>query len=262
MYTSSNDSEIYIGQKAGKDLYNILAKAKKSIKVLSPYLTASLVSELVRLQKEGVDVMLITSDNIEDYKPNQKKESILYEVVTQVRKTNKAQKAKRAMLQTTVMVLQVLAGLSLVSAIVAFIFYKGEISTQYYITGVTGAVISFLASQIVRGKVKGIRIYHYSYDTVFPIKVYYSPYNKEIDHSNKFFIHSKVYIIDEQIAFLGSLNFTRSGLTNNYETSIKVRDRKAIHEISKEYNRLFYNDELQGVDFNLVGKKIYKERKN
>lgn len=261
MYTSSNDSEIYIGQKAGKDLYNTLAKAKKSIKVISPYLTASLVSELVRLQKEGVDVMLITSDSIEDYKPNQKKESILYEVVTQVRKTNKAQKAKKTMMQTTVMILQILAALFVIGTIVAFLFYKAS-SAQYYIIGGAGSVISFLGSQLIKSNIKGMRIYRYNYDTVFPIKVYYSPYNKEIEHSNKFFIHSKVYIIDGKVAFLGSLNFTRSGLTNNYETSIKVRDRKAVHEISKEYDRLFYTDELQGVDFNLVGKKIYKERKN
>lgn len=260
MYTSSNDSEIYIGRNAGKDLYAALAKAKSSIKVLSPYLTASLVSELVRLQKEGIDVMLITSDNIEDYKPNQKKESILYEVVTQVRKTNKTQKAKRMMYQTTTMLLYILTGLLVLSAIAAFLFYEGKETLAYSMLG--SSLLSGSLSQVIKSKIKGIRIYRYNYQTVFPIKVYYSPYNRDVEHKNKFFIHSKVYIIDEKVAYLGSLNFTRSGLTSNYETSIKVRDKKAVYEIEKEYEKLFHTDELQGVDFDLVGRKIYKERVN
>ncbi|MCP4521810.1 MAG: NgoFVII family restriction endonuclease [Cytophagales bacterium] len=260
MYTSSSDSEIYIGQKAGKDLYNALSKAKKSIKIISPYLTASLVSELVRLQKEGIDIQLITSDNIEDYYPNQKKESILYEVVTQVRKTSKAKKAQRKMLNTLSMVFTVVSAVIAVAMLISIFYYNKDNNAQYYTLGI--AFLGFVAAQVARSKSNDIRVFYYSYKTIFPIKVYYSPYNRDVDHSNKFFIHSKVYVIDENIAFLGSLNFTSKGLKSNYETCIKVRDRKAVYEISKEFDNLFEDKTLAQVDFNMVGKHIYKEAKN
>ena len=37
---------------------------------------------------------------------------------------------------------------------------------------------------------------------------------------------------------------------------------KTLPEDHRQVLRLFYTEELQGVDFNLVGRKIYKERKN
>ena len=51
-------------------------------------------------------------------------------------------------------------------------------------------------------------------------------------------VHVKAYIIDNT-AYLGSVNFTESGLFYNYESLIAFKDRRTVSEIEKEIRRLF-----------------------
>ncbi|MDO8459875.1 MAG: phospholipase D family protein [Nanoarchaeota archaeon] len=78
---------------------------------------------------------------------------------------------------------------------------------------------------------------------MFRIKVFDSksgkrPYSTEL-------IHSKIYVIDEEVAFVGSANFTYSGFKTHYETMIKIKDKKAVHDISKEIEDLYNSKELR-----------------
>ena len=68
MNTSINvtNCEIYIGQDAGKKVFNDIKNAKKTLKIVSPYLSSSYVNELVSLHNKNVDVQLITTDKIKD----------------------------------------------------------------------------------------------------------------------------------------------------------------------------------------------------
>ena len=38
------------------------------------------------------------------------------------------------------------------------------------------------------------------------------------------FIHNKIYVIDNQIAYLGSMNLTSNGMSSNVETRIRISD--------------------------------------
>jgi len=58
--------QIYIGRRAGTELINDIHNAKEEIKIVSPYLSPSYTKELVRLQKKGVDITLITFDKIKE----------------------------------------------------------------------------------------------------------------------------------------------------------------------------------------------------
>jgi phosphatidylserine/phosphatidylglycerophosphate/cardiolipin synthase-like enzyme len=73
------------------------------------------------------------------------------------------------------------------------------------------------------------------------------------------FIHGKIYLIDDQIAYLGSLNFTESGTKYNYETRIRTTDPNAIKEIKEEFHQLMNYSDLPEWDIQYWGKLLYQE---
>ena len=83
-----------------------------------------------------------------------------------------------------------------------------------------------------------------------------SPETNELSDT---FIHSKIYLIDDQIVYLGSLNFTASGTKHNYETRIRTTDSNAIKEIKDELYQLLNHSNLPERDIQYWGKQLYKE---
>lgn len=81
----------------------------------------------------------------------------------------------------------------------------------------------------------------------------------ETNQQSDTFIHGKIYLIDDAIAYLGSLNFTNSGTKNNYETRIKTTDRQAIEKIKEEIDDLFNHSNLPEKDIQVWGKQLYEE---
>ena len=67
MFYNGVNCDIYIGKGVGKKLLNDTPNAHKSIKIVSPYLSPSLITELIKFQNRNLDVELITTDNIEDF---------------------------------------------------------------------------------------------------------------------------------------------------------------------------------------------------
>ena len=64
MKTVSNKDIIYIGRQAGDEIIKEIRKAKKSVKIVSPYLSEFYIRELIDLSNQKKDITLITSDNI------------------------------------------------------------------------------------------------------------------------------------------------------------------------------------------------------
>ena len=71
--------------------------------------------------------------------------------------------------------------------------------------------------------------------------------------------NSKIYIIDNKIAYLGSLNFTHYGTKSNHETSIRITDRNALLYINSEFESLLVNDYYQERDLIEWGRSLYDE---
>lgn len=65
-YNGAN-CDIYIGKGAGKKLLDDISNANRSIKIISPYLSPFLIKELIHLYTKGIDIFLVTTDNIEDF---------------------------------------------------------------------------------------------------------------------------------------------------------------------------------------------------
>ncbi|NMH89887.1 phospholipase D-like domain-containing protein [Flavivirga algicola] len=62
-----------------------------------------------------------------------------------------------------------------------------------------------------------------------------------------------------RIAYLGSLNFTRNGTQNNYETRIRTTDGEAVKKIEEEFNTLFYDNNYPERSIQLWGQRLYHE---
>ncbi|UFH31401.1 phospholipase D-like domain-containing protein [Chryseobacterium sp. C-71] len=119
----------------------------------------------------------------------------------------------------------------------------------------------FLIRNSIIEKIKGKRIYYYTYRQLFPFKVFVSKYEDKYS-SNKIYVHSKIYIIDNEIAYLGSLNFTGSGVRANHETRIRTTDSQAVKTIRDEVEDLFSTINFTAKDIQSWGSQLYNEPMN
>ena len=236
MITSSNNDKIYIGRNAGKELLELIKSAKKSVKIVSPYLSSSYVKELIELSKRGREVMLITCDKIVD-------ERSRYSDV----KTSDLVKEKKILLPENektrkrgVFIGLMVFLLSLILFPVGFLMDMNEIMLSV-------SVIIFVISVIILGYYYlFVENYRIEYEPIFRMKVFDSHSGKNPLSTE--LVHSKIYIIDEERAYLGSANFSYSGFKTHYETLIEIKDNKAIKDISDEVERLYSSNDFKAKD--------------
>jgi phosphatidylserine/phosphatidylglycerophosphate/cardiolipin synthase-like enzyme len=228
MYTKSKEDEIFIGRNAGKDLLYDIKNAKSSIKIVSPYLSADYVKELIKLHKLGKVVTLITCDKILENKPysdfNIKdliREEQIFDSVLKL-------KRKKGMLAFEIIFLISLIFIPLSLWFNVFLFFFSTL----FLVSLFGFFYFYLINPI-----------KINYLPIFRIRVFDStsgdkPWSTEL-------VHSKIFIIDERVAYLGSVNFTYSGFVKHYETLIKIKDISAIRAISEEVERLYSFKDLR-----------------
>jgi phosphatidylserine/phosphatidylglycerophosphate/cardiolipin synthase-like enzyme len=174
----SDSFNFYIGINAGGKLLGRLRDAKKSIKIISPFITEDEI-ELLREKRIGIgleDISIITSAADDNFRsPSQVK--ALKKLLHREKKDGGAE---------------------------------------------------------------------YEYHAIF----------KSIFFSEEIF-HAKLYILDENIAFAGSMNFTGKGMEKNHETCITIKDPQTIKELCEYYDGLFDADLPKWDDINALGKKVY-----
>lgn len=213
----------------------------------SPY-----VNELVSLHNKNVDVRLLTTDKI---KENNSYHDFLSKLIIQHRIVNEeAEKTRNKWIDWCSFLLFGIVGY--VIAFVLTVYFYWSIKLFY---GIIPFIIAILIRKLYLEKIVQKRIYDYKYESLFPFKVLISPNNK---NSEEVFVHSKFYIIDDQIAYLGSLNFTESGMKYNYETIIKITDKESVDKIIKEFNHLFSSSTFPSHHINEFGKELFTEEIN
>lgn len=250
MYYNGANCDIYIGKGAGKKLLNDIQRARRSVKIVSPYLSPFLITELINFRKRNLDVELITTDNIEDFYENYNKN--IHKLINQNRETDEVALEKREKWKDTSKILTYI-GFGLLAILIVIGYYLKDPKVAL---GLIPVIILFLVIKLYKNKIQNKQIYSYWYSQLFPFKVYMSP--DRSDQSDTF-IHSKIYLIDDKIAYLGSLNFTSSGTKHNYETRIRTEDPKAIKEIKEEIYQLLNHSHLPERDIQFWGKQLYKE---
>jgi phosphatidylserine/phosphatidylglycerophosphate/cardiolipin synthase-like enzyme len=250
MFYNGATCDIYIGKGAGKKLLSDMRSAKKSIRIVSPYLSPFLISELINFRKRNLEVELITTDNIEDFYGNFEKN--IHQLIIQNRETDKSAVGKREKWHDILKILTY-SNLGLLVILFGLGYFIRAASVSF---GFVPIVVIFLVCRLYKNKIKNKRIYSYWYSQLFPFKVYMSPDTTALSDT---FIHGKIYLIDDQIAYLGSLNFTSSGTKHNYETRVRITDSNAITEIKEELSQLFNHSNLPERDLQFWGKQLYSE---
>lgn len=227
-----------------------IRNAKRNVKIVSPYLSPSLIKELIFLHNKGINISLITSDEIEDFYGYDKN---INKLIVQKRHVDeKAKQSRDHLISLSATLLFVIIGLAII--LVPLIFLLKEWKFSY---GFILVVLLFFVRDFVVRQIKNKRIYHYTYKQLFPFKVFISP-----NHGNSFnktFIHSKIYVIDDEIAYMGSLNFTGKGIKDNHETRIRTTDPHAVAKIVEEVNEIFFNSNLAERDLQFWGSQLYPE---
>ncbi|MFC4268917.1 phospholipase D-like domain-containing protein [Polaribacter marinivivus] len=250
MFYNGAKCDIYIGKGAGKKLLNDIRNAKQSVKIVSPYLSPFLISELINFRKRNLEVVLITTDNLEDFYGNHEKN--IHKLIIQNRNTDKEAVEKREKWKDLSKRLTYI-GIGVLLILIGLAYYIRELKVAF---GLIPILVIFLIIKLYKNKIKNKRIYSYWYSQLFPFKVYMSPDSTEESDT---FIHSKIYLIDNKIAYLGSLNFTSSGTKYNYETRIRTEDKNAIEKIKEEIHNLLNHSHLPERDIQIWGKHLYSE---
>lgn len=251
MLVNGVNCDIYVGKGAGKQLLNNMRNATKSIQIVSPYLSPFLISELIQFNNRNLKIELITTDNIEDYRSTEKQNII--KLIKQSRKTDEIALAKRQKWKSIKRILT-FSTIGLLIAIASISFITGDF--RFLLFGTVPILIALFAIDRLSKMIDNKRIYNYWYSQLFPFKVFISPYQSKASNT---FIHSKIYIIDDKIAYLGSLNFTSSGTKHNYETRIRTEDLNAIRELKFEFNHLWNDFKIPERDIQAWGSHLYPE---
>ncbi len=250
MFHNNVNCDIYIGKGAGKKLMHDIDNAQHSVKILSPFLSPFLVKKLIDVHHKGVSVQLITTDTIEDFYGDRKRN--ILELIIQHKIVDREAQGLRNKWKKIRKALYWLA-ISLTVGMVYLIYQYNSVRIYGLITPI---FLLFLGAQFLHSKVQKKRVFSYTYEQLFPFKVVISP---DKFNYGGMYLHSKIYIIDDRIAYLGSLNFTGSGTTNNYETRIRTSSKEAVQKIVDEYNDLLFNEQLAELSIQSWGQQLYKE---
>ncbi|MBN4061485.1 hypothetical protein JYT58_01100 [bacterium AH-315-G11] len=240
---------LYMGVNAGGHVKKSIRAAKKSIRIMSPFLTyqdskgKKFIKSLMDKVSDGIEVSIITTEGFAQSRNKShqwKKESqILREAVRQRRESIPGAKEKRF----TGIRYTVISSILLIIS-VAYGAYFINVDFLFGLLGLLGTIAIFK-------KYQGMQTFSYSYEFTFPIL---------INIEKNWYPHAKVYLIDEKIAYIGSLNYTLSGFETNYETCFEIKDKKAITKLYEEWDSIVARGCFKEVD--CIGKRLYPEPKN
>lgn len=267
-YANNINCDVYIGQSSGKKLCDDISNCKKSIKIISPYLDTHSLKKLIDLSKKGIKVELITMDNIENNNEERNKEALKMllkqEKIENKEKVNERDKRKK--LNRIFKYIQIF----LISMI--FFLLAKKISKPQYLMAILTFMLLGIQLFILNNLrvIKRMVIYEYSYHCInnFKIKFFNSFYknptknfNREYDNSF-LFIHSKIYLIDNEILYTGSMNFTNQGFNLNFESRVRTENEKIIESVSDMIKKLFEDKSYKSFFIDQEKTKLYLEVAN
>ncbi|MFP4089150.1 MAG: phospholipase D family protein [Cyclobacteriaceae bacterium] len=256
MLAAVRNATLHMGTSAMRQVMEAIHSATREVCVLSPYLNGEQLELLMQLHEKGIKLMLVTTvcqgsiGNVEGY-------DFRKELIRQVKRHDPEAREKKESLQGLLsflwFALLTFAGVGIWTYFYYHLYAQLVMLLLFVLTAI------FIYATI--GEIRRTKEYHYSYRTLFPIKVFIAPDNRQIRNSSKYFLHAKAFIIDDETAYLGSADFTSSGLSSNYESIIKLTDREAISELKAELQRLYRtsSEDMDFVNIEEWGRMIYEE---
>lgn len=279
--------ELYIGKGAGKRLLRYVDNAQKSVKVFSPYMSASFISTLFDKSEQGVNVECVTQivSDTEDKQLSKDTfglDRIHRRCIKQTAYVNQEkQNEKERRLRNAHKSLKLSLGL-LVAALLSFLLSiasfqnfidhslsealrQGELSfgvispALFFWLFIFLAIFSlcvFLTANSNRKLAENISTSEFQYD----FKKKFCLLSTRANKSGMPFPHLKLLIVDEKTAFLGSLNFTVSGVNNNLESCVRIDDPASISQLSSCFNDLYEELKPYALSADYLGKYYFEKK--
>lgn len=246
--------EVYVGQSSGKQLSEDILNAKEEVLIISPYIDESKLDDLINLKNKNINVRLAFSSLREKDKQDEK---ILKKLIHQHKETDNYKKEQKEKLKNKFFLYSII---SICAGTVFFLYglLQMKIEAKSIICIVAAFVLFYAYHQftIKKDTANRIPIYRYNYSKKINFK-----YLRNFKDS-KMFMHSKIYVIDRKIAYMGSLNFTNNGFTSNFETRIRITQKNKIEELVEFMHSIFEDDiNFKSHEIGYLGKKAYTEEK-
>lgn len=253
--TENNEAfEVYIGQNAGNQLYKELINAENEVLIVSPYIDEAKLDDLINLKNRGINVRLAFNDLRKEQYYQVLRKLIFQHKNTDLKKKEKKEKNKNIYLFLTV----------------AFLTFGMLILTQTLISVIGTKSLTINNVMLFSFSLIAILLSYMSWNKRSQInksEIYYFNYSEKLNfkfiRNNKFerkFVHSKIYVIDRKVAYLGSLNFTNNGFTTNFETRIRITQKEKIDELVEFIHEIFEdNVNFKPHELDYLGKQAYTE---
>ncbi len=240
---------VHIGEGVGEKLYADIENAREEVKVVSPYLSVGYLKTLARLERRGVRVTLVTSTDYESAISSEGDRREAGRLLVLQRRHTRRRTARLKRVGLPVSVLVALAGL-----LMALITFGSPASAppQALTLGLALLGLSVVAAVAL----SALRAHYYTYESVFErLRVW------DGRSSGAPALHAKLYVVDGRVAYLGSANFTVSGLRHNHECLAELEDPEEVGRISREIEALC-SEESQPflTDLSALGRRAYGER--
>ncbi len=250
---NSEGVEVFVGQNAGNQLNKDILNAKAEVLIISPYIDEVKLDDLIMLKNRNINVRLAFSD----LRPEQYG-SILRKLIHQNRVTDMKKKEKRESLKNLFFLSSVILLCLGISALVYFGFHLVDNLTNpnnfVALLVAIASLYGFFRCWEKKTEVEKMEIYTYHYSENLNFK-----YVRNNRYDNKF-LHSKIYIIDRKVAYLGSLNYTKSGFTSNFESRIRITQQEKVNELVRFVHDIFEdNMNLKKHELFYLGRQVYSE---
>lgn len=232
---------VYIGIEAGKLLREYILNAKKSLLIISPYISDDMVEILEKKSGwECPSITIITSEENKNFNKLIKREEEENLELVEKKKVisqnafNLGNEIKQIpKLVKKIELYFILAILVTILSCFAFMYFKNMIGIVISIAMAIAVIIAyFVINRIITNKrqkkeeqltglinkINSMKTTSYIYHSKFNLHVF----------EGLGLIHAKIYIIDGTTLFTGSLNLTNAGFYSNCEVCIKSHDTKLI----------------------------------
>lgn len=242
--------ELYIGRSAGEQLSRDLKNAQQEITIISPYIDQEKAKDLIKLSKEGKDIKLAFTDLDLNKDTHQ---HLIRTLTMQEQKEDSELEAKKQQKLSQNLSYIIFSTVGIVLLLLLANYLMPQYFNQLALILPFAAILLLASLLKKRSMINKQSTYSYEYWPKINFKILK-------DDSDTPQTHSKIFLFDGEIAYLGSLNFTNSGFKHNFETLIRVTKSRQIKELSN-FTSSFFNDTNEDTCRNLeeVCRTVYNE---
>jgi phosphatidylserine/phosphatidylglycerophosphate/cardiolipin synthase-like enzyme len=135
-----------------------------------------------------------------------------------------------------------------------------ELLREKHLGGLTNIAVITSAEESLSNTVhlKGLKKLIHSEKQKSLDKYEYSPIFPNVVIYKGIIFHAKFYIIDDEIAYIGSMNFTMKGMKKNIESNFTFKDADSVQDFIKCFDQLL-SANFDKCNISELGEKVYSK---